>query len=407
MTQFQLESLFVVGMAGLLGLVIMESFQWTMLNLLQFQIPFILWENNLLIWVLPPFLLVLGFLAGLYPSFYLTAFRPVQVLTGKTRTGLAGLSLRNSLVIFQFTMAIMLLASTIVVYQQFQFFLNKDLGFDKSNLLLINQAEKLGNHLEAYKDELAKYPEIISASISMTIPGRGTYEDLFSKEGSDVQVPIAMLKVDEDFLKTWELKMSAGRYFEEGRISDLKGAILNETAAKLLGWESDESVGNRIVYTGNDLGPMEVIGVVRDFHYQSLRDNIAPLVMLNIDAPLWGDQRVLAVKYHGAKTQSLVNKLGDSWANRVEATPFQFSFFKEEWEHQYRSESQLGSLFGFFTILAMTIAVIGLIGLVSFSVEQRMKEISIRKVPGADCYVISKIIKPTLLCPPTNWHGQY
>lgn len=413
--QFQIESLLVVLIAGLLSLGIMEVFRWVMLQLLQFEIPFTLWENGLLIWILPPFLLVLGLLAGLYPSIYLTSFRPIQALKGKLITGIDSGTLRNGLVVFQFTIAIMLLASTLVVYQQLQFFLNKDLGFEKSNLLIINQAEKLGTHLDAFENELANYPEVEFTSVSMTIPGRGNYEDIFKKEGSDLQLPIAMVKVDEDFLKTWEVEMIAGRYFEKERVSDHKAAILNETAARLLGWQPHESLGNRIKYVGEGLEPMEVVGVVKDFHSQSLRFNIAPVIMLNVAAPIWGDQRVIAVKFQAANTESLVKKIGSAWNKQVEATPFQYSFFKEEWEQQYQSESRMGSLFGFFTILAMIIAVIGLIGLVSYSVEQRRREISIRKVLGASVLrIISMmnrqylklILIGLLLATPIGWWVQ-
>ena len=389
MFQFQLESILMVATATLLGLGIMELFRWALQLLLHFQMPFVLGNGGLLLWVLPLLVLLVGFLAGLYPSFYLTSFRPVQVLKGKLSLGLSNAGLRNGLVVIQFTIAIALLATTLLVYQQIQYFMEKDLGFENENLLVVNHAEKLGNHLKTYKNEISKYPGVVSASISMDVPGRGTYEDIFTGEGTDVQVPIALVKIDESFIKTLGLELAVGRSFDIDRVSDKHAVILNETAVGLLGWEPEKSIGKHIIYTGDDVGPLEVIGVVKDFHFQSLRQDIGPMVFLNIHCEIWGAQRVLAIKYHSGQTQQLVQAMDKGWHGLVKATPFEFSFYKEEWDHMYESESRLAGLFGFFTILTMMIAVIGLVGLVSYSVEQRRREIGIRKVLGAS---IAKII---------------
>jgi putative ABC transport system permease protein len=177
--------------------------------------------------------------------------------------------------------------------------------------------------------------------------------------------------------------LAAGRNFKTTESGDSRRVILNETAARLFGWTPEAAVGNNIIYTGDNIGALEIIGVVKDFHFESLRYSIRPLVFLNSNAPVWGDQRVLSVKYGSVEVKQLLELLISGWGKKTADTPFEYSFLQQEWEQMYESENRMGRLFSGFTGLSIVVALIGLIGLVSYSVEQRRKEIGIRKVLGA------------------------
>ncbi|HYG19906.1 MAG TPA: FtsX-like permease family protein, partial [Ohtaekwangia sp.] len=363
-----------LALAELLRLVIRS---WALLD-----IPFDWWNDPLMLIVLPFIPLVLGFLAGLYPSFYLTTFRPIQVLKGKIASGLRNQGFRNGLVTVQFAISIALLASTVFVFQQLEFMRSRNLGYDKENILVVNQADKLGPQLQSFRDQVSTIPGVVNASIAFDMPGRGRWEDIFHKEGDDTKLPLTQIKIDEHYFRTMGLSPVAGRSFDKDRPSDKNAAILNETAVALFGWTPEEALGKKVLYMGDDMGAAEVIGVVNDFNFQSLRENIAPLIFYNIESTMWGSQRVLAIKFSG-NPQALISSLEAKWKQTLDDTPFHFSFLDQELAQQYLDETRLAGLFAIFTSLSILIAVIGLIGMVAYTVEQRKKEISVRKVFGA------------------------
>ena len=291
--------------------------------------------------------------------------------------------LRNGLVVIQFTISIALIAGTIIVFQQLRFVSTKNLGFDKENILLIKYAEKLGNHLEAFRDELQTYPGVTDVGIAMEVPGGGVWSDGFTRENSDVNLGMAIVKTDENYFKTLDFKLVAGRAFEKERPSDKNAIILNETAVRLYGWSPEQAIGQYLIYPGNENSRHEIIGVIKDFHYESLYQSITPLLFCKLGCDIWGDWFTLTVKFKSTDINGLVQRIQNNWNKVLDNTPMHYSFFDQDLKNQYQAEQRLGGLFGIFSGLSILIAVIGLVGLVSYSAEVRKKEIGIRKVFGA------------------------
>ncbi len=397
--QFQMEYIFLTMISMLLGLAFMELLRLLIQPIVGIEIPLSVWSPGkfaLIITVLPIFI---GFLAGLYPSFFLSSFRPAQVLKGKLASGFRSSGLRNGLVVFQFSISIALMAATLIVFEQLEFFQSKSVGFEKENLLVIGSADKLGNQLESYRNEISTYEGVSSASISMDI--RGSYEDIYMREGDQKKLSISAYKADEHFFETTKLSLVSGRNFDEKHPSDQNAVIINETTAKFFDWTPEDALGKRIIYLGDDVGSQEVIGVARDFHFQSLRQKIQPNMFFNIHSKSWGDGRIVLIRYNTNDLPGLMAKIEKRWNELAAGTPFGISFYDEEVKMQYQQEQRMASLMSIFTGLSITIAVIGLVGLVAYSAEQRRKEIGIRKVFGASLtgiYIMVNAQYVRLLC---------
>jgi putative ABC transport system permease protein len=381
--QFQIESMLLTVSSTVAAVILAEGLRLVIAKIAGVQIPFTIWGDPTLLWMLPLLALGIGFLAGLYPSFYLTSFLPAQVLKGRIASGMGNLTLRNILVIVQFTISIALIAGTFIVFQQLKFVSSANLGFEKENVLLIKYAEKLGTHLEAFRDEVETYPGVTQAGIAMEVPGGGTWEDGIVREGTDINVGIAFVKIDENYFKTMGFKLVAGRAFEKQRPSDRNAVILNEVAINLLGWTPDEALGQYLVYPGNENSRHEIIGVMKDSHYQSLHQRITPLLFNKIESDIWGGWRVLTIKFKTADIAGLIARINSNWKKILNDTPMDYAFLDQNLAAQYQQEQRLGGLFGIFSGLSILIAVIGLVGLVAYSAEVRKKEIGVRKVFGA------------------------
>jgi putative ABC transport system permease protein len=408
--QFQVEHILITAVSMLLGLGVMELLRMIIQPVAGIEIPLNVWSGPMFFVVAIATPLVIGFLAGLYPSFYLTSFQPAQVLKGKLAGGFKTSGLRNALVVFQFTVSIALMASTVIVFQQLEFFQSRNLGFDKENIMLIRHAEKLGNQLRSFRDEMGALEGVKSAAASVDI--RNSFEDIFMREGETMKLPINAVKIDDRFISTFKLNLVTGRSFDEDRPSDKDAVILNETTVKLFGWKPEEAIGKKIIYLGDEIGPQEIIGVVSDFNFQSLRQTIAPLMFMNLESNFYGDSRMLVIKFQTKDLPGLVQKIERRWNEISKGDPFEFSFYDEELKMQYQAEQRLGSLFSIFTGLSISIAVIGLIGLAAYSAEQRRKEIGIRKVFGAsltriflmmNTQYVKLMVVALLLATPLSW----
>jgi len=379
--QFQVENILVTFVAMLLGLGVMELLRLVIQPLTGLEIPVTLWDNKMFFAIIILLPLAVGFLAGLYPAFYLTSFRPAQVLKGKMVSGLRTSNLRNVLVIFQFTISIALMVATMVVFDQLKYFQSASLGFNQESMLIVNNGEKLGNQLQSFRDEIATYPGVEEVSASADF--RKAFEDIFMREGNDLKLPITYMKIDEYYMATAQHQLVAGRGFEPNRPSDLNAVILNETAVRLYGWTPEQAIGQHIIYVGDNVGRQEIIGVVKDFHFRSLYETINPFMFFNIKSNMFGDIRTVAIRFNTPDVASLIAKIEKRWNQIADATPFEYSFLDESLKMRYQEEQRLGSLFSVFTVLSITIAIIGLVGLVAYSAEQRKKEIGVRKVFGA------------------------
>lgn len=382
-SQFQAESVFLALFSMLLAIPLLEGLRSLIVVILKDDMPFRLWSNPMFLAGLPVFAISIGFLAGLYPAFYLTSFLPVQVLKGKVASGMGNSSLRSTLVVIQFAISILLLVGTVVVVQQMNFLRSADLGYNKENTLIINYAQKLDEHIESFRNEIVTVPGVVGAAIAQDVPRGSAYQDIYTAEGTSIKLPVHGLKIDDYYLDAMGFQLIAGRKFDlEHNASDRTAYIANETAVQLFGWTPEEAIGKIVIFPFQGEVKHEVIGVVKNFHFESLKSPINPLFFSHITSRMWGSSRVMAIKYRTDDLPGLIGEVERRWNETVDL-PLDFSFLEDDLAWHYREDQKLGDIFGIFAILSIIIAMIGLVGLVAYSAEVKKKEIGIRKVLGA------------------------
>lgn len=322
----------------------------------------------------------IGLLAGIYPAMVLSSFKPVLVLKGRFSSGTKGNLLRKSLVVAQFSISIALIIGTIVVYNQMDFMRNRDLGFSKDQMLILDTNDDPGK--EAFKQAVSALPGVKSTALSSSVPGggnSGAYSEIENKKG-DLQVAnLDLYFVDFDYLKEFKIKMVAGRPFSKDFMStDTSAAmLLNEEAVKLFGYSSpQEAIGKRFKQWGRE---GKIVGVMKDFHFRSLQEKIKPLSM-RVELH---NLNLVSVKVDAKNLQATLAGIEANWKEYIPNRPFSYFFLDEFFDRQYRSEQRFGKLFFNFSILAIAISCLGLLGLASYSTYQRTREIGIRKVLGA------------------------
>jgi putative ABC transport system permease protein len=234
-------------------------------------------------------LLIIGVIAGIYPSIYLTSLKPVSVMGKQHKSKDGNLDLRNVLVTAQFAISLALLSGGLLITRQLTYLTQKDLGFERENVLIVDSAEKLNDQLVSFRSEVADIPGVLQASVAMDMPGSMNYEDIFMTEGSDIKLAISQIKIDPYFFPTLNLRLRSGRQFQVDNQGDVNHVIINETTARLFDWTPEEAINKKILYPEIKPDPV-VIGVVSDFHFQSLYENISPLIFFHSDAPIFGDQ---------------------------------------------------------------------------------------------------------------------
>lgn len=321
----------------------------------------------------------IGIFAGFYPSIVLSSFKPVIVLKGRFSSGARGLVLRRALVIFQFTISIVLIVGTIVVYRQLDFMRSQDLGFGKDQLLIINT--HYDKNKDAFKQSLEGLPGVISTSYASSIPGGGNnsaYSLVQNKSGEMQKTNLDLYFVDFDYIEQYQLKMVAGRGFSHAyRTDSTEAMIINEAATRLFGYSSpQEAIGRNFDQWGRK---GKIIGVLKDYHYKSLQQNIKPLSM-RIEP--WGFNWI-SIKIPAADLPRTVNAIEAKWKELIPNRPFEYNFMDDLFDKQYRSDDKFANLFFNFAILAIFISCLGLLGLASYSTIQRTKEIGVRKILGA------------------------
>jgi putative ABC transport system permease protein len=337
-------------------------------------------------------LLVMSLLSGSYPALFLSAFSPVEALKGKFKTGKEGKTLRNTLVVFQFATSLVLITSTLVVFQQLKFLAAKDIGFDRQNLMVVSRLEWVKDKT-TFMDELAGIPGVEMAAWSSSVPPRLYDGDSFEADGNEEKtINLNYVKANEDFASVLKLKFAVGRYFSKDRPSDTNGVILNETAAKDLGWALDETtLGKRIHYPGDDLW-FEVIGIVKDFNYWSLTGAIQPMAMFSFHNPIFSSNQqfaVMRVNPLDAETWKLMQtSLQQTWKKFAGDAPLQYEFVDEAFAETFKEQEIFSKALSIFAALTILIAGLGLLGMIVFTIELKTKEIGIRKVIGATVWNI-------------------
>ncbi len=358
---------------------------------------FMPWSSPLFWTALAAGTVLVSLMAGSYPAFFLSAFESIRVLKGQVAGLGKGGSFRSALVVFQFTVSVALIIATILVFNQLSFIQNKKLGFEKSQVIVLDDAYALGDRIYNLKQEMLTHPAVENATVTGFLPIPSNRNDqTFSRDRSitkDNSVSMQRWSVDADYIKTMGMEIVQGRDFDPARITDSTGIILNEASAKMVG---PDPVGQKMYLLDNfqggtpkaeDFREMTIVGVVKDFHWASLRDNIGPLCL-----QLGRSRGLASFRYKGSETSSVVAALEQKWKNMAPDQPFSYRFLDESFSRMYSAEQRIGRIAGIFGLLSILVSCLGLFGLAAFTTEQRTKEIGIRKVLGASVGSITGLL---------------
>lgn len=412
--QFLGESMLLVLGAVVIGLVLVE------LSLPYFNTLFDLglavnYQSMILPLSVLALVVVIGLAAGSYPALFLSGFRPAQVLKGKGGTHSGSVNLRKTLVVIQFSLSILLIIGTIVIYNQLQFIQQKKLGFDKEQIVQIPIDNRdIAQNRQRFKDLILQNSNVVNVSMMSGAPGGFHDQYKIKVQGRESEDwVVRTVFSDGDMLEVLGLELLAGRDFDlKAYGTDATEAIMiNETALKKLDWTAEEAIGKSIEVNMRDTMPRKIIGIVKDYNFQTLKEKIEPLILsTNVD------HRLFAVKLKTNDVQATIAELKDTWNGLVTTYPFEYQFLDEAYQKLYQTEEQQHSMMQFFAFLAILIACLGLFALSTFTTERRTKEIGIRKVLGATVsdvvLLLSKefgalILIAFLIAIPVSYYAMY
>lgn len=411
--QFLSES-FLLALIGVLIAVPLLVFALPYLNQVTQADIQISMLSHFSVWlILGAIVLITGLLAGSYPAFYLSAFKAIRVIKGNYTSQISAAGIRRSLVVFQFTLSIMLIASIIVIYTQLNYIKNKDLGFNKDQQLIFTfHTDDTKSKMHVFSDDLRHLSEVQDLSLANNFPGAPRYHDwaVWLQGGNAANsVDQANLASDEHFIKVMGIQLLSGRDFHA---RDSSSVIINETLAKRLGLTTSNAPGTRLF--ADDSRQYNIAGVMKDFNYKSLRDQVKPFMILY--QPQSNDINQVIVHTHSTDYSRMLANMEAIWQKDLPETPFEYTFLDDNVAHQYQSEITMSHIINAFTLMAIVISCLGLFGLAAFSVEQRAKEIGIRKVLGASTAGIVQLLSRDfvrlvvvafLIATPISWWAMH
>ena len=383
LTESILFSFFSFALGLLLGWFALPYFNLLLAKSLSFP-----WNEWWLFPILGAGAITIGVLAGFYPSFYLSSFRPVQVLKGNVSLGSKNSATRSVLVIFQFTISIVLIVGTFIIDRQMDYILNKKVGYDKEQVLLLQGTHTLNEKITTFKNELLRVPGVNHVTISGYLPIVGTKRNqnqFFNegeKKGMDETVGAQRWEVDHDYIKTLGLQILKGRDFSIEINSDSQAVVINRSMAKAL--NLDDPIGKTIT---NGWGKWSVIGVINDFHFESLKENIRPLCL-----QIGRSNNTVSVKVDTRDMAAMIRSVSKVWKEFSPNQPIRYTFLDQSYARMYEDVRRMGRIFSSFALFAIVVACLGLFALSAFMVEQRNKEISIRLVLGASVNSIFRLL---------------
>jgi putative ABC transport system permease protein len=393
--QFLTEAILLSLISFIIAVLLVKLLLPLYNNVGGFQLELNLFSDALVLPALIILMLLVGVISGSYPAFYLASFNPVKVLKGSSASKGHKSWLRSGLIIFQFTISITLFTGTMVIYNQLKYIQNKDLGYDKQDVVIVEKTDDIGAVINSFKEDLKQDPRIISVSNSTSLIGHnfGGGVRLIQGEPAENALLYNQFVSDDFYAETYGLEMAEGRFFSYDRPADSISAVINETAARALGF--DDPIGKAFV----NMDPenqflIPIIGVVKDFHLQSLHWEIRPMLLLPFRD---GFGRYTAVKIASEDVQGTLEYIENVWKKYAIDQPFEYTFLDDDFDQLYIAEERTRKIVTIFTALALFIASLGLFGLSSFIAEQRTKEVGIRKVLGASVPNIYALLSKDIL----------
>ena len=400
--QFLTESILLSFASLVLAIILIENTLPYFNNLLGVKLQLNLFSEWYMLPALTLLSILVGLLAGIYPAFYLSSFNPSLVLKGRITNTLHHGRFRSILVILQFSISIILIVGTLIMVRQIRFMLSKDLGFNKERLMVISHAESVGTHVKAFKDALNRIPEVDIVTASTAVPGHSESGKTYTVEGLTGKVMDFRINyVDYDFFETYGMKLDSGRAFDASFAADYNAGVVNESAVKQLNLRNPFAT---ILVDGYE--KVSIVGTVRNFHFESLHSQINPYIFrLKDDSTNYG---FFSVRLLPAATAKTIREIERVWKTFAPEDPIQFFFMDEDFARKYKEERQNAQLSVIFSVLAIIIASLGLFGLTSFSIEQRTKEIGLRKsmgatVPGIFLLITREFIMLVLISTLISW----
>lgn len=389
--QFLVESIIYSFLAVMLAVLMVAILMPVFNNLSGKDVNFDYLLRPGLIWGIILLILTIGILAGSYPAFYLTSFRITKVLKGKVSGGTGSRRVRGGLVVLQFAISILLIICTILVYNQLQYTQNKNLGFNKEGVIVISNVDRLETNRKAFKDALMQESSIVVASYSNSmIPGVNN-TTILRKPGLDEDHIIGVYFADFEHFDVLGFELVKGRNFSKDFPSDSTAILVNEAVVEEMGWE--DPIGEKLIsFNGQQPMELEVVGVLKNFNFESLREKVRPILIRLGD---FGN--LMGVRYRTDDPTQAVKLIESKWKEFASNEPFEYQFLDDNFDKLYKSEQRMGTLFSIFTVLAIFIACLGLFGLAAFTAEQRTREIGIRKSMGASGFIIVRLMSVEFL----------